>query len=67
MNEMTELAELGSAYAKLIVFLDAGHAVAHELGETEIAKELSVMLTAAGRRIEQLTSVRGWDMIGHGE
>jgi len=67
MAHMDELAELGSEYAKLIVFLDAGHSVAHNLGETEIAKELSMMLQAASRRIEQLTSVRGWDMIDPAE
>jgi hypothetical protein len=67
MDEMTELAELGAQYAKLVVFADAAHKVAHELGETEIARELSLMISAAGRRIEQLTSVSGWDMLDSGE
>lgn len=67
MQHMDELAELGAAYAKLVVFADAAHAVAHELGETEMARELSLMITAAGRRIEQLTSVKGWDMLDTGE
>lgn len=67
MDGMQELAELGSAYAKLVVFCDAAHAVAHELGESEIARELSLMIEASGRRIEQLTGVPGWDRITTGE
>lgn len=67
MDKMTELAELGSEYAKFVVFVDAAHAVAHNLGETEMARELSMMITAAGRRIEQLTSVKGWDMLDAAE
>lgn len=67
MQHMDELAELGAAYAKLLVFADAAHAVAHELGESEMARDLSTMITAVGRRMEQLTSVKGWDMLDTGE
>ena len=67
MEHMDELAELGAEYAKLLVFADAAHAVAHGLGESEMARELSLMITAVGRRMEQLTSVKGWDMLGTGE
>jgi len=67
MDGMQELAELGSAYAKLVVFCDAAHAVAHELGESAMAKELSAMITECGERITQLTSVQGWDRMVDGE
>ena len=67
MDGMQELAELGSAYAKLVVFADAGHAVAHELGESEMAKQLSLIITECGERITQLTSVQGWDRMVDGE
>jgi len=67
MDGMQELAELGSAYAKLVVFADAAHAVAHELGESEMARELSSMIEECGKRITQLTSVDGWDRMVSGE
>jgi cephalosporin hydroxylase len=67
MAHMDDMAELGSTYAKLLVFLDAAHANAHHLGETEMARELSMMLTAVGTRLDQLTSIKGWDMLDDGE
>lgn len=67
MDGMQELAELGSAYAKLVVFADAAQAVAHELGESEMARELSSMIEECGKRITQLTSVDGWDRMVSGE
>lgn len=67
MQSNDEMAELGSAYAKLLVFTDAAHAVAHQLGESEMARDLSTMISAIGVRLEQLTSIKGWDMMDPGE
>lgn len=66
MDGMQELAELGSEYAKFVVFVDAAHTVAHNLGESAMAAELSRMIAVAGQRIEELTSVSGWDRITRG-
>lgn len=54
-----ELAEyfedVAGEYARLLLLLDMTAGKANELGETEMASELLIMVAAASRRLEQLT------------
>jgi hypothetical protein len=54
-----ELAEyfddVAGEYARLLLLLDMARAKAHELGETEMIADLSLMVDAASERLMELT------------
>lgn len=46
--------ELGGTYARLMLLLDLARPYARELGESEMATELDLMVSACGVRLEEL-------------
>jgi len=54
MEIVDYVAEIGGTYARLMLLLDLARPYASELGESEMRTELDLMVTACGRRLEEL-------------